>query len=99
MTIRCPACRAENTEATCRRCKADLSLLFSLEAERERVMETAKRALREGRPDDAYAAAWHAQEIRRGDDAVKLVALAHAARGDFAEALRWHQSLQAEPQP
>jgi len=90
MTVRCPTCRAENSEPTCRRCKADLSLLFTLETERDRVMATAKAAMLDGRFDDAYSAAWHAQELRRGDDAARLVALASLARGDYAEALRWH---------
>lgn len=91
---RCPACRADNTDQTCRRCKADLSLLFALEAERCRKMEEAVRLLHEGKCDDAYAAAWHAQELRRGPDAARLIALASAARGDFAEALRWHAAAQ-----
>jgi hypothetical protein len=32
--IACPVCRATNAERTCRRCKADLGLLFDLEAQK-----------------------------------------------------------------
>jgi hypothetical protein len=44
--MRCPVCRAENgDDATCRRCKADLSLLISVEqARREALMQAAHAA-------------------------------------------------------
>ena len=37
MALRCPVCKAENAQGpNCRRCKADLSLLFALEDRRAR---------------------------------------------------------------
>lgn len=43
MTVRCPVCKASgNTTPTCRRCKADLALVF---ADRERKQHSACTAL------------------------------------------------------
>ena len=47
--MRCPVCTAESdTGPSCRRCRADLSLLFRLEEERACLGATARRALLEG---------------------------------------------------
>jgi hypothetical protein len=41
--IACPVCRAENAERTCRRCRADLGLLFDLELQRSTDLAQARR--------------------------------------------------------
>ena len=41
--IACPVCRAENAEQTCRRCRADLGLLFDLESRRSTDQVQAQR--------------------------------------------------------
>ena len=41
--IACPVCRAENAERTCRRCRADLGLLFDLESQRSIELAQAQR--------------------------------------------------------
>jgi hypothetical protein len=42
----CPVCKAENTQGpACRRCKADLSLLWSLESRREALLNAARQYL------------------------------------------------------
>ena len=52
MSIRCPVCKAAgNIDATCRRCKADLALVF---ADRERRALDACAALIRG----DFATAW-----------------------------------------
>jgi hypothetical protein len=44
--MRCPVCKADNVqERACRRCKADLSLLWEVEARREALLAAARRYL------------------------------------------------------
>jgi hypothetical protein len=91
--ITCPVCRAAvEAGPQCRRCKADLSLLFALEARREAVLAAARRSLAAGRPDQALALAEGAERLRRGADARRLIAAAHLLRRDFAAAWRWGAS-------
>jgi hypothetical protein len=87
----CPVCRARvESGPSCRRCKADLSLLFALEARRDAALAAAGRMLAADRPDEALALARGAERLRRGDDARRLIAAAHLLCRDFAEAWRWH---------
>ena len=46
--IACPVCRAENAERTCRRCRADLGLLFDVEAQHEAARRRAVAGLLAG---------------------------------------------------
>jgi hypothetical protein len=88
--IACPVCRA-SVEAgpQCRRCKADLALLFALEARRDSALVAARRSLAEGRADVGLALAQRAEQLRRGEDARRLIAVAHLLRRDFAAARQW----------
>lgn len=64
-SILCPCCRAANTAATCRRCKADLTLLVRL---RDTARAAAVAALRDR--DFSRALAWYDVATRtRGPDA------------------------------
>jgi hypothetical protein len=85
MTIACPACRADNTERTCRRCRADLGMLFDLEAARERLLAEASRVLATD-PKGSLVAAESARSLRDGPDAVRLQACAHLLARDFEAA-------------
>ena len=91
MTIACPACRAENTERTCRRCRADLGLLWDLEAQRERLLADAAEAIRRGDFDHALEFARSVREMRDGADVVRLIACIFLLRGEFAHAFAWHR--------
>ncbi|SRR6266545_5823200 len=85
--MRCPVCRAEHSEGPhCRRCRADLSLLFTLEEQRQRLLEAAAAcAVRgDGAGTTHFAAAAH--DLRRGEDAARLLVLGHLLRRDFAAA-------------
>lgn len=86
MTIHCPCCRASNETATCRRCKADLTLLVAVEARREYLMGEARYALGEGRCADAGLD--EAAGLRDGQDVAQLRALAALLNGDYAGTLR-----------
>jgi hypothetical protein len=84
----CPVCRQRNEQPPlCRRCKADLSLLFALEAQRTRALTTGFRALAEGNADEALTQADRTEEMRIGTDARRLRALAHLLRREFDAAL------------
>jgi hypothetical protein len=90
--MRCPVCRAENDRGPqCRRCRADLTLLFRLEGQRSGLVERARNELARGRPEEALALLDDAEALRRGDDLCPLRAAAHLLRRDFAEAWRSYQ--------
>jgi hypothetical protein len=87
--ITCPVCRARvESGPECRRCKADLALLFALEARRDAALAAARRALAVGRPDEALSGAREAERLRHGEDARRLIAVAHLLRRDFDAAWR-----------
>jgi hypothetical protein len=88
LLLRCPVCRAgDNSGPQCRRCKADLTLLVRLEEERDRQLQAARRGLSRG----AAAGLLHARRahaLRSDADSLRLLALGHLQRRDFAAA--WH---------
>jgi hypothetical protein len=87
----CPVCRAViEAGSQCRRCKADLSLLFALEARRDSFLAAALRSLASGRADEALTLAHGTEQLRRGKDARQVIATAHLLRRDFAAAWRWY---------
>ena len=90
--MRCPACRAENSEdATCRRCKADLSLLVTLEQSRRASLVEALRAAASGDGARALDFAERAHQLRRDVESWRALAVAHLLLKDFARALRCRQ--------
>ena len=97
MTLRCPVCRADNTERACRRCRADLGLLWDLEADRARALVEARQAWQRGDAPGTLAAAQAAAGLRAGPDAARWTALAHLAAGNFAAALAAWRQAQAQP--
>ncbi len=89
--MRCPACRADNEEKpTCRRCRADLSLLWAVEEQRERCLRAARECLRAGQNDEALTQIRQASALHQGEDAERLAVLALLLKRDFAGALRRH---------
>ncbi len=54
--MRCPVCKAEAPGPQCRRCKADLAVLFDLESARRAQLEAAREHLAQGRLPEALAA-------------------------------------------
>lgn len=85
--MRCPVCRAENVEAACRRCKADLSLLAALEEARAHALEIAAGASAAGVGDAALVAAERAHQLRSAADSWQMLALAKLLCKDYAGAL------------
>ena len=85
--IRCPVCKAENVQGpTCRRCKADLSLLWALEDRRDWTLAEARRLLTAGRAGEADALASEADGMRTDAASQRLLALTRLMRRDFAGA-------------
>jgi len=88
MVIRCPVCKADNTATTCRRCKADLTLLHTLEQQRQAALALARRALADHSPVEAQSAAALADQLRRDEESLQLLAVTALAAGDHAQAYR-----------
>jgi hypothetical protein len=96
--ITCPVCRASvDSGPQCRRCKADLSLLFALEARRDAVLTAARRSLAAGQTDVALALAHGAERLRRGEDARRVIAVLHLLRREFAAARQWIRGAGGSP--
>jgi hypothetical protein len=94
--MRCPVCKADNLQGPqCRRCKADLALLFALEDQRRRTLTEARRCLERGQWSDAAHHAATADWLRANEDTQRLLALAHLLAGDFAEAWQTYRNLRA----
>ena len=90
--MRCPVCRAENVEeATCRRCRADLTLLVALEEARRAALAKAARAAATGDAAGTLTNAEMAHRLRADADSACYLALGHLLNRDFAQALAQHQ--------
>ena len=87
MTLACPCCRASNETATCRRCRADLSLLAAVEARRAFHVLSSERFAADGRAGEALTHVARAEELRPGADLARLRAALLLLRGDYAGAV------------
>jgi hypothetical protein len=91
--MRCPVCKADNLQdPQCRRCKADLSLLFALEEQRQRTLENARHFLRRGDFAEAVRYAQMADWLRGDEESRRLTALGHLLGRNFAAAWQCYQS-------
>ena len=91
--MRCPVCKADNSQGPqCRRCKADLSLLFTLEQQRQRSLTEARHCLQRGDFAEALRHMETADWLRGDAESKRLTAVAHLLRGDFAAAWQCYQS-------
>jgi hypothetical protein len=98
MTISCPCCRAANDAGpACRRCKADLSLLFALEEQRGRHLAAARRLAADGDLMAALAAVAAAEAVRAGDDVRQLRAVLHLLNRDFPAAFGCYSATTRHP--
>jgi hypothetical protein len=96
MKLACPVCKAETLTSPCRRCKADLSLLFALHKEREQALTRAETALREYQGSEALEQAKRAHTLKRDDRSRRVLGMAALLTGDYAEALRCARALLQE---
>ena len=90
MPLACPACRASNDAGpACRRCKADLTLCFAVEKQRERALAAARFAIAQDDFDAAFAHVRRAAALRRGTEIDEFRAVLYLLRREFASA--WHE--------
>ena len=91
--MRCPVCKADNSQGPqCRRCKADLSVLFALEEQRRRTLADARRCLQRGNWQTATEHAEMAHWLRSDEESQRMMAAARLLIRDFAGAWRCYQS-------
>jgi hypothetical protein len=94
--MHCPVCKAENLQGPqCRRCKADLSPLFALEEQRQRMLAEAWHCLRRGECQTAVRHAATANWLRGDEDSQQLTAVAHLLVRDFAATWQCYQNWRA----
>jgi hypothetical protein len=93
--MRCPICRAENAAGPqCRRCRADLTLLFNLDEQRQHVLATAYRCVASGRLTEALALADGADALRGDLESCWLQVVVALAKRDFKRAWAEYPRLQ-----
>ncbi|MCE9532723.1 MAG: hypothetical protein K8T89_16625, partial [Planctomycetes bacterium] len=93
MPLPCPVCKAENDAGpACRRCKADLTMLFTIEEQRAQTLGDAQRSFAAGKYTEAYTSARHANELRPGPDVARWLAVLHLIHGHFGEAWQAYQT-------
>src|SRR5688572_14379100 len=91
--MRCPVCKADNpTGPQCRRCKADLTLLFTLEDQREHELATARFHLAHGHGADARPHVEAAARTREDEGTRRLTAVARLLAGDYRGALAMYRA-------
>jgi hypothetical protein len=94
--MRCPVCKADNLQGPqCRRCKADLSLLFALEEQRRRTLASARRCLERNDWEEAAQCAKTADWLRSDEESRRLAAVVHLLGRDFPAAWRCYQRERA----
>jgi hypothetical protein len=83
----CPVCKAANTGGPqCRRCRADLSLLFAVEDRRRRLLAEARQALQHGDWRGAVRRADASERLHASAEARQLRAVGYLLGRDFARA-------------
>src|SRR5262245_44814493 len=98
--MRCPVCKAENAEdATCRRCKADLSLLMEVEQTRGHELARAAQAASDGDGPATLLHAESAHRLKADAESWRWLAVGSLLVRDFGLALACHrQARMSEPE-
>ena len=87
--FRCPTCGARQGLAeTCRRCKCDLSLVVAVQRRRQTLRRQCLLRLRQQQGEAAVQAAEELHALAPDADSTRLLAVAHLACGDYAQALK-----------
>lgn len=94
--MRCPVCRAENDDVTCRRCKADLTLLTTLEQARRHALAEAAHAAAAGDGVGTLEHAEKAHRLRADRESFRLLAVGCLLQRDFAKAMALHRQARTD---
>src|SRR5262249_32811274 len=90
--MQCPVCRADKLEEpNCRRCKADLTLMFAIEQQRGALLEKAAASAASGNATYALILARKAYALRVDAESARLEAVACLLNRDFAGAWAAYQ--------
>jgi len=93
--VRCPVCKADNAAGPqCRRCKADLSLLFALDGRRQRLLSEAAEDAARGEWLRASDLAAEAHALRRDEDSRRLLAASRLMQGEFEGAWQAYRRVE-----
>jgi hypothetical protein len=93
MPLNCPLCKADNAAGpSCRRCKADLAMLFALEDQRAAALAQSRRSFELGNLNEAKQFGRTANELRRDRDSLRWLSSLLLLAGDFGEAWQSYQS-------
>jgi len=96
----CPTCgAADQTDATCRRCRSDLRLLHRLEADRAAELHVLARALAAGQWSDALLAAQYIHTLRQDDTSFRLLVVCQLLGGQLESARAIYDQHRAEANP
>jgi methylphosphotriester-DNA--protein-cysteine methyltransferase len=87
-------CKAENQAGpACRRCKADLALLFRLDDQRQRAVREAVIHLRNGRIESALILLDAADHVQHTEETRQLRVVCHLLHRDYASAWRAYRAV------
>lgn len=96
MPVPCPCCKAANDAGpNCRRCKADLSLLFAIDDERTQLVARARELTVQSRFPDSLACLDRAAQLRAGDDVRRARAAVLLLARAFPAALAAYHDLRS----
>ena len=92
MSLTCPACRkADQAGDRCERCGCDLTRLRAIDEAASGWLVRAETALREGRREEARAAAARSWSLRHSSRAAQVAFVAASAGSDTGAALAWRR--------
>jgi len=92
--MRCPVCKADNPQGPqCRRCKADLWLLFAIEEQRQQALSATRQCLAGGQWGPAVQHAEAADWMRSDEESQRLLAVAYLLNRDFVRAWQSYQII------
>ena len=94
--ITCPCCKASNDAATCRRCKADLSLLVAVADRQGFLLSRARTDAAAGKFADALRSLDEAAAVRGGAEVRRLRAAVLLLAGDLPAAWAAYHALSAD---
>ncbi|MFO0847499.1 MAG: hypothetical protein U0871_02905 [Gemmataceae bacterium] len=97
--ITCPCCKASNDAATCRRCKADLSLLVAVADRQGFLLSRARTEAAEGKFADALRSLDEAESLLGGADVRQARAAVLLLSGEFSAAWAVYHEATAVSRP